>query len=55
MINDAAGRLAKELSDVAHQSQLTWPEFKRDPFGFTNVCWSVMARCSASFLEIEMC
>jgi TonB family protein len=29
------GRLAKELSDVAHQYQLTWPEFKRDPFGFT--------------------
>ena len=37
MIDDAglAGRLAKELSDVAHQYQLTWPEFKRDPFGFT--------------------
>lgn len=29
------GRLAKELSDVAHEYQLTWPEFKRDPFGFT--------------------
>jgi len=29
------GRLAKEVSDVAHQYQLTWPEFKRDPFGFT--------------------
>jgi TonB family protein len=29
------GRLAKEVSDVAHEYQLTWPEFKRDPFGFT--------------------
>src|SRR6266576_1580563 len=37
MIDDAglAGRLAKEVTDVAHQYQLTWPEFKRDPFGFT--------------------
>jgi TonB family protein len=37
MIDDAGlvGRLAKEIKDVAHQYQLTWPEFKRDPFGFT--------------------
>src|SRR6266498_2458130 len=37
MIDDAGliGRLAKEMSDVAHEYQLTWPEFKRDPFGFT--------------------
>jgi TonB family protein len=37
MIDDAGlvGRLAKEVSDVAHEYQLTWPEFKRDPFGFT--------------------
>ena len=37
MIDDAGlmGRLAKEISDVAHEYQLTWPEFKRDPFGFT--------------------
>jgi TonB family protein len=28
-------RLSHELSDVAHEYQLTWPEFKRDPFGFT--------------------
>jgi len=37
MIDDAGlvGRLAKEVTDVAHQYQLTWPEFKRDPFGFT--------------------
>ena len=37
MMDDAGlvGRLAKEVSDVAHEYQLTWPEFKRDPFGFT--------------------
>jgi TonB family protein len=37
MIDDVGlvGRLAKEMSDVAHEYQLTWPEFKRDPFGFT--------------------
>jgi TonB family protein len=28
-------RLAGELGEVAHNYQLTWPEFKRDPFGFT--------------------
>ncbi len=37
IIDDAGlvGRLAQELADVAHEYQLTWPEFKRDPFGFT--------------------
>jgi TonB family protein len=30
-----ASRLAHELRDVAHEYELTWPEFKRDPFGFT--------------------
>jgi TonB family protein len=29
-----ASRLASELGGVAHSYQLTWPEFKRDPFGF---------------------
>lgn len=28
-------RLSHEVGDVAHEYQLTWPEFKRDPFGFT--------------------
>ena len=28
-------RLASELGNVAHNYKLTWPEFKRDPFGFT--------------------
>jgi len=30
-----AARLTHELRDVAHEYELTWPEFKRDPFGFT--------------------
>lgn len=30
-----ARRLASELREVAHESQLTWPEFRRDPIGFT--------------------
>jgi TonB family protein len=28
-------RLADALKAVAHEYELTWPEFKRDPFGFT--------------------
>jgi len=37
MMDDSGlvGRLSKEVADTAHQYQLTWPEFKRDPFGFT--------------------
>jgi hypothetical protein len=37
-IMDDAGltsRLMHEVKDVAHEYELTWPEFKRDPFGFT--------------------
>ncbi|MET0622522.1 MAG: energy transducer TonB [Pyrinomonadaceae bacterium] len=28
-------RLARELKAVGHDAELTWPEFKRDPVGFT--------------------
>lgn len=28
-------RLVDVLKEVAHESELTWPEFKRDPFGFS--------------------
>jgi TonB family protein len=28
-------RLLKELKGAAHEAELTWPEFKRDPVGFT--------------------
>jgi len=29
-------RLTRELKGVAHDAELTWPEFKRDPVGFTS-------------------
>ena len=37
MMDDSGlvARLSHELADTAHEYQLTWPEFKRDPFGFT--------------------
>ena len=37
MLDDAglSSRLSRQVTDVAHEYQLTWPEFKRDPFGFT--------------------
>ena len=37
IIEDAGltSRLMKEVTEAAHQSQLTWPEFKRDPVGFS--------------------
>jgi TonB family protein len=37
MLDDAglSSRLGHVLKDVAHEYELTWPEFKRDPFGFT--------------------
>jgi TonB family protein len=28
-------RLSDAIKEVAHESELTWPEFKRDPFGFS--------------------
>ena len=36
IMNDTGlvSRLAGELKDVAHEYELTWPEFKRDPIGF---------------------
>jgi TonB family protein len=36
-IDDAGlvARLSDALREVAHASELTWPEFKRDPFGFS--------------------
>lgn len=49
IIEDAGlfSRLATELRGVAQESQLTWPEFKRDPFGFTKR--SVVAYSSAGW------
>jgi TonB family protein len=28
-------RLIEAVREIAHESELTWPEFKRDPFGFS--------------------
>ncbi|HET6647188.1 MAG TPA: energy transducer TonB [Pyrinomonadaceae bacterium] len=28
-------RLMEAVKEIAHESELTWPEFKRDPFGFS--------------------
>jgi len=37
MMDDSGliARLTHEVKDTAHEYELTWPEFKRDPFGFT--------------------
>jgi TonB family protein len=37
MMDDSGliARLSHEVKDTAHEYELTWPEFKRDPFGFT--------------------
>ena len=37
LMDDAGlmARLSGALREVAHESELTWPEFKRDPFGFS--------------------
>ena len=45
-------RLGNEVAQVARTSRLTWPEFKRDPFGFVkrtvtgygSAMWGVIAR-----------
>ncbi len=37
-------RLTRELKAVAHESQLTWPEFKKDPVGFTQRSASAYGR-----------
>ena len=52
IIDDAGlvGRLAKEVSYVAHEYQLTWPEFKRDPFGFTKRSLMGYGQMASNFL-----
>jgi TonB family protein len=44
-----ASRLAGELSGVAHNYQLTWPEFKRDPFGFVKRSFQGYGRAVGGF------
>jgi TonB family protein len=53
-IMDDAGlvsRLTAELREVAHESQLTWPEFKRDPFGFTKRSFKAYGKMAGGFFS----
>jgi TonB family protein len=43
-------RLLHEVKDVAHEYELTWPEFKRDPFGFTKRTFVGYGQMLAKFL-----
>ncbi len=43
-------RLGQRVGDVAHEYQLTWPEFKRDPFGFTKRTFVGYGKMIRSFL-----
>ena len=52
-IMDDAGlaqRLTHEVKDVAHEYELTWPEFKRDPFGFTKRTFVGYGQMAGRFL-----
>jgi TonB family protein len=42
-------RLVKELRSVAHDAELTWPEFKRDPVGFTKRSAAAYGRATWKF------
>lgn len=55
MIEDTglSARLAAELREVAHASQLTWPELKRDPLGFTKRMFVGYGRAFVRFLQTE--
>jgi TonB family protein len=53
MLDDAglSSRLGHVLKDVAHEYELTWPEFKRDPFGFTKRTFVGYGQMLISFLR----
>ncbi|HEV2863679.1 MAG TPA: zf-HC2 domain-containing protein, partial [Pyrinomonadaceae bacterium] len=44
-------RLTREVRGVAHDAELTWPEFKRDPLGFTGRSVSAYSRAGWKFLS----
>ncbi|MDT7806435.1 MAG: hypothetical protein QOJ70_248, partial [Acidobacteriota bacterium] len=44
-------RLARELSAVSRGAELTWPEFKRDPFGFTRRSVEAYGRAGWTFFS----
>ena len=45
-----ARRLLRELRGVARGAELTWPEFKRDPFGFVARSTAAYTRAAYGFL-----
>jgi TonB family protein len=47
-----ASRLAGELGNVAHNYKLTWPEFKRDPFGFVKRSVQGYGKMAGGFFAI---
>jgi TonB family protein len=46
-----ARRLARQLKSVAEDAELTWPEFKRDPLGFTRRSVSAYGHAGAAFFS----
>src|SRR5215213_1966841 len=44
-------RLVKELKAVGHDAELTWPEFKRDPVGFTKRSASAYGNAGWKFVS----
>ncbi|HEV2864322.1 MAG TPA: hypothetical protein VGX48_25210, partial [Pyrinomonadaceae bacterium] len=44
-------RLTKEIKSVAHDAELTWPEFKKDPVGFTGRSVSAYSRAGWKFFS----
>ncbi len=44
-------RLTKEIKSVAHDAELTWPEFKKDPLGFTGRSVTAYSRAGWKFFS----
>jgi TonB family protein len=44
-------RLARELQNVGYDAELTWPEFKRDPLGFTGRSVGAYTRAAWAFFS----
>jgi TonB family protein len=44
-------RLTRELRGVGHDAELTWPEFKRDPIGFTGRSVGAYTRAAWGFFS----
>jgi TonB family protein len=44
-------RLIQELKETAHEAELTWPEFKRDPYGFSKRSVAAYSRAGWKFFS----